>query len=192
MPCAQRVPPIPLPVSDPQSAIRGQFVVLGDEVHVGDGVKIWNFVYVGSRVRIGDRVSIGSLVHIGFDVEIGADTLIEGHAYISDLTRIGSRCFIGPNVTITNDPFPPVRRSTGVAAWVGVTIEDDAIVAAGATLKAGVRIGRGAVVGMGAAVVHDVPPETVVVGVPARPVYDRAEYDRRQRAHADRAAGAQE
>ena len=33
---------------------------------------------------------------------------------------------------------------------------------------------------MGAVVIHDVPPNTVVAGTPAKPKYSRAEYDKKQ------------
>ena len=33
---------------------------------------------------------------------------------------------------------------------------------------------------MGAVVINDVPPDTVVVGVPAKPKYSRDEYDKKQ------------
>jgi len=44
-------------------------------------------------------------------------------------------------------------------------------------IKAGVRIGKGAVVAMGAVVTKDVPNGKVVMGVPARIVYSRKEFD---------------
>lgn len=50
----------------------------------------------------------------------------------------------------------------------GVHIESGAFIGAGATILAGVRVGRCSVVGAGAVVAEDVPPYTVVAGVPAR------------------------
>ena len=173
--------PRPSKSSPDKSPVKGQFTVIGEDVSFGDGSCVWNLVYIGSRVTIGPSVTIGFLVHIGSDVTIGKGTLIEGGAYIPDLTRIGQNYFIGPNVTVTNDPFPPIRRSTGTRAWVPVDIGDDAIIGAGASLRAGITVGTRAVIGMGAVVIADVPEETVVAGNPARPLFTREEYDRKQR-----------
>lgn len=50
----------------------------------------------------------------------------------------------------------------------GIVVEDDAWIGAGAIITDGVRVGRGAVIAAGAVVTQDVPPHTVVGGVPAR------------------------
>ena len=77
---------------------------------------------------------------------------------------------------ITNDPYPMSKR------MVGVTIEDGAVIGGGSVIKAGVTIGKGSVVAMGAVVTKDVPPGVVVLGVPARVVYTRKEYDAKKKA----------
>ena len=147
---------------------------ISDKARIGENTKIWNFVYVGDDVEIGNNVKIGSLAHIDYDVKIGDNTLIEGLVYIPPLSRIGKNVFIGPSAALTNDPYPPSGK------LVGVTIEDDVIIGSRAVIKAGVTIGRNSVVGMGAVVTKDVPPDTVVTGVPAKPKYSRSEYDKRQ------------
>jgi UDP-2-acetamido-3-amino-2,3-dideoxy-glucuronate N-acetyltransferase len=63
---------------------------------------------------------------------------------------------------------------------IGVIVEDGAIIAARAVIKPGVTIGKNAVVGMGAVVTKDVPPETVVLGNPARVKYTREEYNKKK------------
>ncbi|BCP99101.1 hypothetical protein TthHB5008_b22890 (plasmid) [Thermus thermophilus] len=60
--------------------------------------------------------------------------------------------------------------------WRGlqkVEVDHDVWIGHGAVVLAGVRIGRGAVVGAGSVVTRDVPPYTVVAGVPTRPIRRR-------------------
>ncbi len=145
------------------------------DARLGRNVKIWHFAYVGSKSKIGDNVVIGSLAHIDYNVKIGNDSRIEGSVYIPPLTVIGKNVFIGPAAVLTNDPYPPSKR------LIGVVIEDNAVIGARAVIKAGVRIGKNSVVAMGAVVTKDVADNTVVVGIPARPAYSRAEYDSKRR-----------
>ena len=147
---------------------------ISEKAKIGDNVKIWHFTYVGDNTEIGDNVKIGSLSHIDYDVKIGDDTMIEGLVYIPPLSRIGKNVFIGPSVSLTNDPFPPSEK------LIGVTIEDNAIIGSRVVIKAGVTIGENSVVAMGAVVTKDVPANTVVGGVPAKEMYSKEEYDRKQ------------
>ncbi len=89
--------------------------------------------------------------------------------------------FLGPNVVITNDKYPPSKRLDGVK------IRRNAVIGANATLIAGIEIGgENSVVAAGSVVTKDVPPGgEVVAGVPARPIYTvdifirkRIEYER--------------
>ena len=90
------------------------------------------------------------------------------------VTRIGNNVFVGPSVSLTNDPFPPSEK------LVGVTIKDNAIIGSRAVIKAGVTVGENSVVAMGAVVTKDVPMNTVVGGVPAKVMYSKEEYDKKQ------------
>ena len=119
-------------------------------------------------------MKIGSLAHVDYDVKIGENTMIEGLVYIPPMSRIGKNVFIGPSASLTNDPFPPSEK------LVGILIEDNAIIGSGAVIKAGVTIGKNSVVAMGAVVTKDVAPDTVVIGVPAKPSYCREEYDKKE------------
>ncbi|KAF6243470.1 N-acetyltransferase [Nitrosopumilus sp. b1] len=148
---------------------------ISQKAKIGKNVSIWHFSYVGDNVEIGDNVKIGSLAHIDYNVKIGENTKIEGLAYIPPLSRIGKNVFIGPNAALTNDPYPMCDK------MIGVTIEDGVIIGARAVIKAGVTIGKNSVVAMGAVVTKDVPPNSVVVGVPAKVKYSREEYDKKQK-----------
>jgi UDP-2-acetamido-3-amino-2,3-dideoxy-glucuronate N-acetyltransferase len=143
---------------------------IGKDVKIGENVQIWNFSYIGNEAEIGDNTKIGSLVHIDYGVKIGKNCKVEGMAYIPPLTVIGNGVFLGPGVIFTNDPYPMSEK------MVGVTVKDDAIVCAGAMLKAGITVGARAVIGMGAVVTKDVPSDTLVYGSPAREGYPIEQY----------------
>ncbi|MEM2926838.1 MAG: acyltransferase [Candidatus Bathyarchaeia archaeon] len=162
-------------------SIKGRFVIIGPEVKIGRGSVVWNLVYIGARAQIGEEVKIGSMTHIDYETVIGDRTLIEGCAYIPPLSRIGRDCFLGPNVTLTNDPYPPTGRDLGAKVLEGVTIEDGAIIGAAACIRAGVTIHKRAVVGMGAVVTRDVPQEVVVLGNPAKFHSTREAYEARRK-----------
>ncbi len=147
---------------------------ISEKAKIGSNVKIWHFSYIGDNSEIGDNVMIGSLAHIDRDVKIGENSRIEAMVYLPPLTRIGKNVFLGPNATVTNDPYPMCNK------MVGVTIEDGAVIGAKAVLKAGITVGKDSVVAMGAIVTKDVPEGTVVKGVPAKVVYTRAEYDKKK------------
>ena len=146
------------------------------DARVGKNVKIWHFAYIGSKAEIGDNVMIGSLTHVDYGVKIGSNTRIEGSVYIPPLTVIGSNVFIGPAAAFTNDPYPMSPK------MIGVVVEDGAIIGGRSVFKPGVRIGRNSVVAMASVVTKDVPPETVVMGHPAKVAYSRAEYDKKKKA----------
>jgi len=147
---------------------------VSEKAKLGKNVRIWHFAYVGDNTEIEDNVKIGSLAHVDYNVKIGENTMIEGLVYIPPLSRIGKNVFIGPAAALTNDPYPPSKK------MIGVVIEDGAIVGSRAVIKAGVTIGKNSVVAMGAVVTKDVPPNTVVMGIPAKVKYSREEYDKKR------------
>lgn len=106
-------------------------------------------------------LSIGSRTHIG------KDCLLDLTAPIT----IGESVTLAMRVTLVthlDTYYSPLRLSAYPSTRAPVSIEDGAYIGAGATVLHGVRIGRCAVVAAGAVVREDVPPHTVVAGVPAR------------------------
>ena len=148
--------------------------LVSPKAKLGKNVRIWNYAYVGGDTSIGDNTKIGSLAHVDYNVVIGKDCKVEGLAYIAPLSRIGDNVFIGPAAVLTNDPYPLSDR------MIGVTVEEGSIICARAVIKAGITVGKNSVVGMGAVVTKDVPPNSVVIGVPAKVAYTRDEYERKR------------
>ncbi len=148
--------------------------MISSEATIGKNVRVWNFAYVGPGAVVGDNTKIGSLAHVDYNVHIGKNCKIEGLVYLAPLSRIGDNVFIGPSACLTNDPYPLSNK------MVGVKVENGAIICAKAVVKAGVTVGENSVVAMGSVVTKDVPPNKVVMGIPAKVVYTREEYEKKR------------
>lgn len=109
-----------------------------------------------------------SHITIGKNCLIGEYSVIRGQGGVT----IGDRVYTSPFTQIIavnhvfDDPARPFVEQ-GITAE-GIVIEDDVWLGASAVITDGVRIGKGAVVAAGAVVTKDVPPHTVVGGVPAK------------------------
>jgi len=95
---------------------------------------------------------------------------------------------IGPRVAIVGrdhlftKPGTPIIFS-GRPELPSTEIGDDVWIGYGAIVIAGVSIGRGAIVAAGAVVTRDVPPYTIVGGVPAKRIGQRFSTERELTAH---------
>lgn len=92
------------------------------------------------------------------------------------LLSIGQRVSIAPGVVFAPYSMPNNSPSLLAHPYVArhlvqrakIVVEDDVWIGAHCTILAGIKIGRAAIIGAGAVVNKDVPPYTVVAGVPAR------------------------
>jgi acetyltransferase-like isoleucine patch superfamily enzyme len=106
---------------------------------------------------------------LGEDVHVGRDCFLD----LKDRIEIGDRATLSMRVTVLThlDVGASALSKRGYApSHAPVKIGADAYVGAGATLLAGATIGEGALVAAGALVRGDVPPGTLVAGVPARTI----------------------
>ncbi len=106
----------------------------------------------GKNTKIGRRVFINS----------GCQFQDQGGLTIGDDVLIGPQTIVA---TLNHDPVPEKR---GGMFAKPVVIGDKVWIGARVTICPGVTIGEGAIVGAGAVVTKDVPPRTVVAGVPAK------------------------
>ena len=166
-----------------ESNVRLRFagrIRLGHSSYLDQGV----YIHACPKgVTLGARTLVmhGSILHvynfrdlphagitIGEDSLIGEMNVIRGQGGVS----IGNRVYTSPLVQIIavnhvfDDPDVPFIDQ-GITAE-GIVIEDDVWIGSGAVITDGVRVGQGAVVAAGAVVTKDVPPHTVVGGVPAK------------------------
>jgi acetyltransferase-like isoleucine patch superfamily enzyme len=110
-----------------------------------------------ASIRIGRHSFIGHYCNLrtgGGSIEIGDHVLL---AQFVNLIAVGHGTRAG--TPMDAQPLPDKR---------GIRIGNDVWIGAGATVLPGVSIADGAVIGAGAIVTHDVPPNAIVAGNPAR------------------------
>jgi acetyltransferase-like isoleucine patch superfamily enzyme len=166
-----------------ESRVRLRFA---DHIKLGHGVYLDEGVYLHAApkgIEIGPRsiVMHGAVLHVynfrnmpQSGIKIGSDSLIGEYSVIRGQggVQIGDRVYTSPftQIIAVNHVFDDPNRpfvDQGITAE-GIVIEDDVWLGAGSIITDGVRVGKGSVVAAGAVVTKDVPPHTVVGGVPAK------------------------
>ena len=109
----------------------------------------------------------------GLNIRVGKRVFVNQGCMLMDIggIDIGDDVMLGPAVRLitSGHPLDPALRRKRIVA-APISIEDNVWLGAGATVLHGVTVGRDAVVAAGAVVTRDVPPATLVAGVPARAV----------------------
>ena len=162
----------PVPDLSQASFIAPNAVAIG-RVEVGKGASIWYSAVVRGDV---ERIIIGANTNVQdgaiWHGDPGQSTVLE------DFVTVGHRAVVH-----------------------SAHVERGSLIGIGAVILNGVRVGSGSIVGAGAVVTKDVPPRTLVAGVPAKPLRELSQaeadhliehaqqYQKLALVHAKKAAG---
>ena len=157
-----------------------------NQIRLGDGVYLDQGVYLhacpdGIDLGGGTLIMHGAILHVynfrnlpHAGIRIGKNSLVGEYSVIRGQggVQIGDRVYTLPfsQIIAVNHVFDDPKKpfvEQGLTAE-GIIVEDDVWIGAGAIITDGVRVGKGAVIAAGAVVTKDVPPHTVVGGVPAK------------------------
>jgi carbonic anhydrase/acetyltransferase-like protein (isoleucine patch superfamily) len=146
-------------LQNPDFLFQTKAITLGDRVSIRKGSRletIGDWDGKQPKLTIGEGTAIQFYFHCGAakSVIIGKNVLIAGRVYISDHDH-----------EIDDFDKSPMQSGLKIAP---VRIEDEVWIGEGAAILKGVTIGRRAVIGANAVVTKNVPPFTVVGGIPAR------------------------
>jgi len=114
------------------------------------------FVANVSRILTGVEIHPAARIGSDFFVDHGAGVVV------GETAEIGDRVTLFQGVTLGGTGFATGKRHP--------TVEDNVTIGSGAKLLGPIRVGHGAKIGANSVVIHDVPPNSTVVGNPGHPV----------------------
>ncbi len=107
--------------------------------------------------------------------QIGKGVVLYPHCYVGLQAKIGDFVFSLSNSVINHDVVleTGVIITSGVMLAGSVHIEESCYLGQACTVREKLRIGKSSLIGMGAVVTKDVPPNSVMIGSPAKKLKDR-------------------
>ena len=170
----------------PEMTTRGQVVTAGT-LWLGHPRRCPR-LFLETPLYLGEgcRLEVG---FVGMGTQVGNDTWVRRCRRIGRFSVIGERCRIGAAYGADTGELPVCAMIRSRQGWWGdavrtehpvlsekrppTVIGNDVWIGYEAVIMAGVTIGDGAVIGARAVVTKDVPPYTIVGGVPAKPIRRR-------------------
>lgn len=124
--------------------------------HAHHGGMIWNVLYkLYTQYLLGCDIPASTQIGEGFEIFHSAHASV-----VSPETIIGKNVYLRQNTTIGAKGFDSAEKSP--------IIEDEVTIGPNVCIIGNITIGKGAIIGAGAVVVKVVPPDSVVVGNPAK------------------------
>ncbi len=163
-------------VGEPTELAHGRPLILGagclvrshTVIYAGstfeDGLETGHHATIREGITAGVNLRVGTLADLQGDTTFGRYVRLHSSVQIHKGCTIGDFVWVFPSAVLTNDPHPPSD-----VAFAGVVVEEFAVIAAMACIAPGVRVGARSLVAASSMVTRDVPPDTVVMGSPAKP-----------------------
>jgi UDP-perosamine 4-acetyltransferase len=150
-----------------RKGLRWAFIGLGTLGDTRRRKELYSTIAVhGFRLvsAIHPRAVVSSSAQLGEGPTVMAGAVINAAAVVGDDVTINTGAIVEHDCVIGNH----VHIATGARLGGGVRVGESSHVGLGASIRQGISIGKTSMVGAGAVVVHDVPDNVVVTGVPAR------------------------
>lgn len=113
---------------------------------------------ISKNCKFNGPIQLGNNVYLNYNVDVRQNTFI------------GDNVTIGPNTAIISDSHEigDKLKRAGKSTFKKIVIQSGCWIGANVTILGGVTVGEGSIVAAGAVVTEDVPPNTLVGGIPAR------------------------
>jgi acetyltransferase-like isoleucine patch superfamily enzyme len=157
-------------------------LIVGDNSVIGACSVLYTGTRIANNVLICDLSSVRESCKIDEYVVLGRGVMVQPNTVIGARTRIMDMCHLPGDMIIEEDVFLSAMVGSASENSIGRAEDEKQINRSGPFIKKGAYIGVGAkmlpnvvigensVVGAGSVVTKDVPPQTLVMGVPARVV----------------------
>ena len=143
--------------------------VVDEGAVIGAGTKIWHFSHIMPEAVIGENCVIGQNVMIAPQVVLGNQVKVQNNVSVYTGVVCEDDVFLGPGCVFTNviNPRSFIERKNEFRPTL---VKKGASIGANATILCGITIGEYAMIGAGSVVTKDVPPYTLIVGNPGKPI----------------------
>jgi len=140
--------------------------VIGNNVVIGENCFIGNNVLIRNNVTLGDKVKIGFSTAIEPYATIGDNTSTQGFCMISEYSKIGKNCFLGP---YWNNPADnTIGKPKGEYVANPAIIEDNCRFGSGTKIVPGIKIAKGTITGAMTLLTKDTEFNSLYFGIPAK------------------------
>jgi len=152
----------------------GDGCMIGTAAVIYRGARLGPSILVADQATVRERVVIGAFTIVGRgvvvenDCTVGRYCKLETECYITAYSTLEDRVFVAPQVTTSNDNFVG-RTKERFEHFRGVTVRRGGRIGAGSVILPGLTIGEDALIAAGAVLTRDAPPRMILLGAPARP-----------------------